>query len=455
MRLLHVAAAGVAIAVVAGAAGVSVVGASRQSNFSSRANSLERTWTADIAAGVPERSIAPLRAQLQSSQYESPWWSPAWWTSTGASLLDDLQRRTASAWDAAMANGRADAQEALDSWTQLTQQLGSFVPASAVSQEATWPAQLQAAPTPTALAKLAAAWAGAITAARQQAQANELNAQVGDFGGVSGLMTAAQAALSTAQSDNLDAGQLQGLITTVQDDLRNHTDATQDVDQLLSAVKAERSLITLNDNVGAGVRPVMLSVDQAAAEQTPNAQSFQSQYQTAVGAFHAAMTTAQLTAVQQQISSLQSAVNQELSSDQCGHNVGSGKVITVNLTLQEAVFYQDGCEVQATPVTTGRALLRTPTGTFHVFNHQSPFQFISPWPKGSPFYYYPSWVSWVMEFAAGGYFLHDAPWEPSWQYGPGSEDSSGASHGCIHIPTSVMGWAYHWTPDGTPVIISS
>ncbi|HEX4578700.1 MAG TPA: L,D-transpeptidase, partial [Candidatus Dormibacteraeota bacterium] len=85
-----------------------------------------------------------------------------------------------------------------------------------------------------------------------------------------------------------------------------------------------------------------------------------------------------------------------------------------------------------------------------------PFQFISPWPKSSPFYYYPSWVSWVMEFAGGWYFIHDAPWESSGAYGPGSEDNpSAASHGCVHVPTPVMAWAYPWTPNGTPVVITS
>jgi lipoprotein-anchoring transpeptidase ErfK/SrfK len=164
---------------------------------------------------------------------------------------------------------------------------------------------------------------------------------------------------------------------------------------------------------------------------------------------------AQLQAVQGQITQVQSAVSSSLAADTCGHNVGAGKVITVNLTLQEIVFYQDGCVVQAAPVTTGRALLRTPTGTFHIFYKQSPFQFISPWPKSSPFYYYPSWTNWVMEFDTGGYFIHDAPWEPNWQFGPGSEDSSGASHGCIHVPSATMKWAYSWTPMGTPVIISA
>jgi len=60
-----------------------------------------------------------------------------------------------------------------------------------------------------------------------------------------------------------------------------------------------------------------------------------------------------------------------------------------------------------------------------------------------------------MEFASGGYFIHDAPWEPSGEYGPGSENSSGASHGCVHIQTPTMQWVYQWTPIGTPVIITN
>ena len=40
------------------------------------------------------------------------------------------------------------------------------------------------------------------------------------------------------------------------------------------------------------------------------------------------------------------------------------------------------------------------------------------------------------------------------KYGPGSENGGASSHGCVHIPTPVMQWAFDWTPLGTPVIIS-
>ena len=61
-----------------------------------------------------------------------------------------------------------------------------------------------------------------------------------------------------------------------------------------------------------------------------------------------------------------------------------------------------------------------------------------------------------MEFAGGGYFIHDAPWESTGSYGPGGENNQpAASHGCVHTPTPVMQWAYSWTPVGTPVVISA
>ncbi len=79
---------------------------------------------------------------------------------------------------------------------------------------------------------------------------------------------------------------------------------------------------------------------------------------------------------------------------------------------------------------------------------------ISSWPYGSPFWYPPTWVSQVMEFDQGGYFLHDASWEPVSDFGPGGEDNeAAASHGCIHVPTPTMQWLYAWTPVGTPVTV--
>jgi lipoprotein-anchoring transpeptidase ErfK/SrfK len=464
MRIVPIAAgAGVALALSAAGGSLTAVASARHAQFAAQASALQQEWTSDVAKGVPASNIAPLRAKLQSSaEARSAWWSPHWWGATGTPLLSDLRKQTTTVWTAAMTAGRTQAQSVVTLYAQLAQQLGSFIPANVRAAAATWPDQISAAKTPAQLRQLSQTWLSQVATTRTQAQAAQLAAQLNDqasgYGGVDGLLTDARNAVSIAGDDNLDTGQVPALITAVEHDFQNNvvlsSDASSVVQQLVTADSALRSLISLNDNVNGLVRPLQLSLDQAAAEGTPNSGPLTSQFQTAQNAFHDARTSAALTAVQGQLNALQNSVNTELAANVCGHNVGSGKVITLNLALQEGVFYQDGCVVKATPITTGRPELRTPTGTFSIFYKQSPFQFISPWPPSSPYYYYPSWTNWVMEFASGGYFIHDAPWEPNWQYGPGSENSSGASHGCVHIPSDVMQWLYGWTPDGTAVIIT-
>jgi lipoprotein-anchoring transpeptidase ErfK/SrfK len=156
------------------------------------------------------------------------------------------------------------------------------------------------------------------------------------------------------------------------------------------------------------------------------------------------------------LTSLDSSVSAALTSHACGHAVPSGKAIVINLTLQEVVFYQDGCALQAAPVTSGRNLERTPTGTFHVFRKVAPVLFTSWAPRSSPYWYPPERANYALEFTVvrAGIYLHDAPWEATAAYGPGSQNTDSASHGCVHAPTSVMAWAYTWAPVGTPVIVT-
>lgn len=466
MRVWVIAAAGLVVAVGASGASLTAVASGRHSTFNAAASSLEKEWTKDVAAGVPAANIATLRKQLDSStESRAASWSPQWWGDTGDALIGELHAKTNTLWAAAVSAGRAQAEEAVKLFGQLSQQLGQYIPSGLTAAEATWESQITAATTPNQLKNLSKTWVATVAATRTQAQAAQLaaeldalNSQVSGYGGVAGLVQDAQDAVSTADGDNLDTGNVPALLTAVQNDVQDsaiqNADASTALQQLVTADSQLHSLIALNDTVNGQIRPLEYSVDQASAENTPNQAALMGQYRGIQSSFTAARTTAELTAVQTAISTLQNSVTTELAANVCGHPVGSGKVLTFNLALQEGVFYQDGCVVKATPVTTGRAQLRTPTGTFATFNKQSPFQFISPWPPSSPFYYYPSWVNYVIEFASGGYFIHDAPWESASDYGPGGEDSAGASHGCIHVPSDVMTWLYAWTPEGVPVIIT-
>lgn len=144
------------------------------------------------------------------------------------------------------------------------------------------------------------------------------------------------------------------------------------------------------------------------------------------------------------------------------HADGGGKMIIISLSDQMLYAFEDGDEVLETPVTTGQPALPTPVGSFSIFNKQSPMTFYSPWGPGSPYYYPPTTVSYAMEFAGGGYFIHDAPWRSD--FGPGTnyprtDDYSGefvtGSHGCVNTPVDAAAWLYNWAPIGTPVRVEA
>jgi lipoprotein-anchoring transpeptidase ErfK/SrfK len=135
-----------------------------------------------------------------------------------------------------------------------------------------------------------------------------------------------------------------------------------------------------------------------------------------------------------------------------------GKHISISLSRQRLRAWDGNHVVLSTPVTTGNRALPTPTGWFHIFYKTSPFTFVSPWPYGSPYWYPNSPVTWVMEFAGGGYYIHDAPWRSV--FGKGSNSQLGTpgnnytgTHGCVNVPFNAMKFLYSWAPLGTPVHI--
>jgi lipoprotein-anchoring transpeptidase ErfK/SrfK len=438
--------------VVGGGGGASALEAHAYSNAAAQ---LQSTWRTDESNGVPAQAFASWSAQV--SAWQSRWaLAPAWLWANGQSEINDLKQQTDALYARMVAADRAAATKGLAALQTLLGASGPWITVQDTAAASNFKATLTTASTPKTLSDLGNKISATTTAVNNeiaQRQAS-FNADIADRGGAPGVLTAAAKDIATAQADTLDVGNVPALLANAQA-LGVGDKPTQAVVLLDQALPQLEARIQLNNQLSTSLKSRQWDVDAALAESTPNAGSLQSQYNAAIAAFKAASTDAQLTAVSGQFTALQNATTAELNANQCGHNVGSGKVITLSLSLQEAVFYQDGCVAQATPITTGRPALPTPTGTFHVFYKTTPFEMISPWPQGSPFYYNPTWVKWVMEFDSGGYFLHDAYWEPLSDYGPGGEFTGGASHGCVHIPTSTMQWAYSWTPSGTPVIISN
>ncbi len=132
-----------------------------------------------------------------------------------------------------------------------------------------------------------------------------------------------------------------------------------------------------------------------------------------------------------------------------------GKHIFVSLSRQTLYAYEGTKLLLQTFVTTGNPNLPTPAGHFSVIGKYHPYEFVSPWPLGSAYWYPPSWSQFAMLFKQGGYFLHDAPWRGA--FGPGTDGAGqpgtnyGGTHGCINIPSSPMTFLYGWAQVGTVV----
>lgn len=409
----------------------------------------------DRNQGLPVAQARELARQLRAVDVSS-WWAPGFNFSGQKRALGRIRARAGHLFTVALVRERSRARAVLTGYQKYLSANSAWL--SGQVNLSGLRSQVSSAPTPGALlaflAQLETKMAqtkSEVDAAQAKAAASVKLAQA-----PGGLLQQAAQLEAIARADNLSPLNLPQLAAALRSALASGAPATAQGQALGVAITALRAEIGLNNQIVAQSRTVMGLVDQAGAEQTPQWSTQVSQYQASQKAFHAARTDSQLAAVQATLNSVQAAVSASLGAHVCGHTGISGKSIRISLTFQEMVFFDNGCAVRATPVTTGRPQLRTPTGTFHIFDKQSPYVFISPWPPGSPFWYPTSPVSYVMEFDQGGYYIHDAPWEATNQFGPGSENLlDAASHGCVHTPESFMAWAYSWTPMGTPVVIVS
>jgi len=153
------------------------------------------------------------------------------------------------------------------------------------------------------------------------------------------------------------------------------------------------------------------------------------------------------------------ATTSETAIKPLGTPPAHGQYIFVSLSREWLWAYSDGVAVFDTPVVTGRPGLETPTGVFSVQEKDYNITFYSPWPPGSPNYYYPTPIHYAMLFLAGGYFLHDAWWRSD--FGPGTNvphigptgQWETGSHGCVQMPVPAAKWLITWVNVGTTVAV--
>lgn len=435
---------------------VPAANAARQADFVSRAHQLSQAWDGDVAQGVPAPSLMPLRQQLKASPYRTAPASSAVWNDNGGSrLLASLSDQTTVVWTGAVNASRQRASAVIDRWTAVLAQYGGYLPPETVTAAAGWPELLASTYVPGDIDRLSSSWSATVHTAQQTASVSQARAaMLQPYSSLSQLIGVAGGAVGTARADGLDDSQVPALLAALQTAAAGGAFPEAAIRALQGPLRTLRDLIGQHNGVAAALAALQRDIRSATALSTTHAATFLAQYADVAAAFHAASDSPSLSAVAALIAVLDNVVNADPGANGCSRTVSGGKVIAISLSQQSVTFYQNGCTVRTSLVTTGRAQLRTPTGTFHIFSKATHFTFISPWPKGSPFYYYPSVANYVMGFAAGGYYIHDAPWEPDSSFGPGSENGFYASHGCVHIESTVMPWLFGWADIGTTVVIS-
>jgi lipoprotein-anchoring transpeptidase ErfK/SrfK len=451
-----------AVMVCAGAVTLLVVLAGCDAGaFQVRAAGLERSWSAWQAKGLPASSLAPARARL--ARIESGRSGPIPYPIISAALVEDplasVERMGERAHAGAVVAARARAEAEL---AELRRVGGpNYEPALEDHV-----LELGRAREPVDFDRLAAAWRHEASVLRQ-----EQGALAAAAGGLSGGLPT-DVVEATLRLHAL-AAQLQALgLPSGGDDavvdsqtylrlpygqmLRAHGSVLTELQGALGRLQGRMDTWSGARHTLSSAQDLMPDLESLGAGKDFEARLAQAE--AALGAAHSDQSLAQAAqGAKKLLADMQAAQEGSLPVQSASVPCVQGapvNLIVVHLATQELDAYTDGCPWLRTPVTTGRPALPTDRGTFQIFAKYPQYHMVSPWPKSSPFYYPPTWVSDAMEFVHDGTFIHGASWQPNGTYGLGSQNGPYASHGCVHVMPGPLQQLYDWAPIGTTVQVT-
>lgn len=137
----------------------------------------------------------------------------------------------------------------------------------------------------------------------------------------------------------------------------------------------------------------------------------------------------------------------------CSHNIHS-KLLLVSISAQHIWACELSSLVNESAVTTGMTQApngvddATPTGTWTIDSKQTNQHLRGSDANGS----WDDFVQYWIPFD-GPIGFHDASWQ-SFPFGS-PQYQTGGSHGCVHLPLSMMAWVYEWAPVGSVVTIEN
>jgi lipoprotein-anchoring transpeptidase ErfK/SrfK len=128
--------------------------------------------------------------------------------------------------------------------------------------------------------------------------------------------------------------------------------------------------------------------------------------------------------------------------------IGKSIIAVASTTTHKTQIYIDGKLTYDWPISTGRASLPTPDGTYLSVEKSNPVRMIGGGQPGSPGYYN-ELVNWAVRFTFSGDYYHSAPWSVV------DQGTTNVSHGCVNLPPEDATIYYNLSIPGDPITVTA
>jgi lipoprotein-anchoring transpeptidase ErfK/SrfK len=129
-------------------------------------------------------------------------------------------------------------------------------------------------------------------------------------------------------------------------------------------------------------------------------------------------------------------------------SIGRSLIAVASTTTHQTQIYLNGKLAYHWPISTGRASLPTPDGTYLSVDKGNPVRMIGGGPPGSPGYYN-ELVNFAVRFTYGGDYYHSAPWSVV------DQGNTNVSHGCVNLPPAAAKTYYTMSIPGDPITVTA
>ncbi|MGZ4434262.1 MAG: Ig-like domain-containing protein [Trebonia sp.] len=128
-------------------------------------------------------------------------------------------------------------------------------------------------------------------------------------------------------------------------------------------------------------------------------------------------------------------------------SIGQSVIAVASTADHHTLIYVGGQVQYDWPISTGRATMPTPDGTYLTVDKSNPVRMIGG-KKGTPGYYN-ELVNWAVRFTYSGDYYHSAPWSVV------DQGTTNVSHGCVNLPPEDAQIYYNMAIPGDPITITS